>query len=480
MNRLSLLSLFMLSVLAGNALAKEEAVRSERKGKRVIRQEDIPFTIKCPGEYTLGEDINFDKVGAAITVSSNDVKLHLKTFSITTSTSGSVGILVTNPSGETVSEVTIQSDAISNSSESSIGSGILLLNTNKVLIDNVFIENYLNNLDIQNSSDVRVLNSQFLNGSSAGANVSGSTNVVFEGCVFNDNLNGINFNSASQDCSVFNCSFPNSGSTNLFAAEINGLIIENSTFSNTGDTNQSNLVQLGDTTNTAANNVIVRNSTFTNLSTTNTFPEGLDIQNGSGFLIESCVFLNNNVNQPFDSDLSGIHFGGAGASVFGVTVRNCVIQGPAIDGIYPDIGSSNGLVEHCVAAGSLKDGILANGTNNTTIQYNTAVSCGINGIALGQGSSSCAVLNNVSSGNGNDGIFIQGAIPQQFPASSENLVQFNATFSNGNFGIEDQGDNDRIFSNTAYNNTAGNYFVAANTPLNAPGDATTAGANLNA
>jgi hypothetical protein len=514
MNRLTLLSAALIvSVLPSLVEAKSD------EGKhhvRVIRQKDIPFIISCPGDYELGENVTHKGAGVAIMVTASNVKLNLGTSSIKLTSPTATGISVMNP-GYILSEITIFSDSIENTSGGATsGAGIELFGVNKARIENVLLANNFINLDIQNCTDITVSGSQFLNGVTACAQVGGSTNVRFYNTVFNindpNNTTGFglyftSFNGVpSQDCSVLACSFPNSGTTNLFAEFINGLLIEASTFSNTGDTNQSNLVQIGGAPVTAgpvntANNVIIRSSTFTNSSVTNTFPEGLLLQNGQDALVESCSFFNNNTGRSPDSDLSGIHIGGsldAGATITGVIVRNCVVQGPAIDGIYPDNGSSNLLIEYCLTTGAIKDGILLDATANSTVQFNTSNANGRNGIGLAQTSTGNIVLNNVVSNNGfgsvpapnntNDGIFIQGTNTLGFDPSTNNIVQGNTAFNNAKFGIEDQGitptvgarfTNNRVLENVAFNN--GTNYSPLITAVSSLGSPTfSAGANINA
>src|SRR5208337_4810349 len=110
----------------------------------------------------------------------------------------------------------------------------------------------------------------------------------------------------------------------------------------------------------------------------NTAPEGLGLYNVSGVLVDSCIVDIDNTGQPQEIDLSGIHIGnGTGVQVgTNVTIRNTIVQGPSTDGFYPDIGSTNIVIENCLASGALKDGIFLAGTSSSTVQNCTVVSNG--------------------------------------------------------------------------------------------------------
>ncbi len=473
---------------------------------RVICQRDIPFVARKSGVYRLDESVHWDHAGAAITISASNVKLQLHAASICLADPNGVGILVNNPN-QTVTEVSISGDAIRFTSPTvQNGMGIVIQNAQKVNIEDVFVVGGFNGLRVQNSIDVEVSGSELSNSIDAAIYVSNSACVSFvDTSVMNAGLGVLftNEQGPNQDSKIVDCCFSDTITQNVLALQINGLIIDRCAFTNTGPFNTENLVQLGSgLSDQFVTNATVRNSTFTNRAVVGSSLEGLALVNGQNFLVDSCVFSNNNAGQPaLCNDFSGIHIAGSGFPVSGFVIRNCVIQGTSIDGIYPDILSTNGLIERNLTSGVLKDGILLDGTTFTTVQYNTSCNNGRNGVGLAQTSTSNAVLNNVTSGNAADGIFIStgglnpaGCPGGPFDPSINNTVQYNTSFSNGTtgvttvgFGINDQASAggstalNKVFYNTAYNNIAGEYNgVLPITTIVAPGDAAVAGQNIEA
>ena len=207
--------------------------------------------------------------------------MDLNNFSIKLTKSKATGISVKN-----ASEIAIKNDVIKNvSSKNQKGNAIHVSNANKVFLDTIFTENNLNGLLIENSTDVIVLHSQFLNPRNSGASVLASTNVTFDTCVFSGSANnGLIFSGQNQDCTVIHCEFPNAEFTNLLVQQINGMVVDTCSFTNTvGDPGKANLVQFGDvnTPEQVANDIRFINSTIINRPAPggNTFPEGLGLYN---------------------------------------------------------------------------------------------------------------------------------------------------------------------------------------------------------
>ncbi len=470
----------------------------------------VPFPITASGTYQLQNNVTFTPTAlnpVAIPISASNVVLDLGNFSITyldgtPNTLPATGIIV-KPS---FSDIIIQNGSLLNTKANQANDfGIIIQGANKVNVSKVHTDGSSIGLDVENSTDVRVYGSQFSNANPAGAStpsgafVSGSTDVVFDTDVFNNDGFGIFFNDAgvttagglNQDCKVVNCSIPNAATQNLVALQLNGLLIDSCLFGNNTTSNTTNLVQLGGgASDQIVNDAIVRNSSFTNALTglaNGTAQEGLLIAQGQNFLVDSNVFLNNNLGQDkVCQDFSGIHVAGQGVPVAGFVIRNNVVQGPAIDGIYPDIGSSNGLIEYNLTTGVQKDGILLDGTSFTTVQYNTSSNNGRNGIGLAQTSTFNTIWYNVASGNGVDGIFIStgglnpaGCPGGPFDPSTNNSVQHNQVAGNGNFGVENQGGcTNEVWYNTAFSNTNGNYFPERHTVINTPGKPALAAENI--
>jgi parallel beta-helix repeat protein len=477
-----LLTTALLIVLSGVVYAKNEiqCKRPPRNQAQTISQSDIPFTASVSGIYNVTEDLTYTGSGAAITINESNVTLNFRSASLTLSNQSAVGVQVSSSSNITLSNGSITNTA----SGAGSGTGIELVNVNKASIDSFLISDNFIDLLIQNSTDVSVTNSQFLNGASASVNVSGSTNISFSNDVFTINNpqnftgNGLLFTNGCQDCSVTNCAFPNSGSTNLFAQEIAGLMIQSSSFSNSGLTNTSNLIQIGDNANKSSD-VTIRGSSFANNSATETALAGLVIANGQSFIIDSNVFSLN-----MDDGLAAIQVGSAqrsSAFVIGAFISNNVIQGGTLNGIYIGLNTSNSLVQGNLVSGASQNGISLAGAFGATVENNTVTGNGSSGIALMQASSTNAVLGNTVSNNGlfntlGDGIFVQGSVPG-FAPSTNNLIQGNLAFGNANYGIENAGLSNNVLGNTAYSNVTGNYFPAS-TISNVPGQVPVVGGNI--
>jgi parallel beta-helix repeat protein len=458
-----------------------------------IYQTDIPLIIKKPGTYFLKENIVYKHSDAAIIIKANNVVLNFETFSLTLSKHKATGILVEN-----ASEFVIIGDTIINtSSRKQQGHGIKIVKSNIGLIQNSFTIRNRNGLFIKKSNGIQVQNSDFSHAAQSGALVQESTIVAFDNCVFADNNNGLTLSGANKDILITNSSFPSSTFSNLNVQQVDGMIVDNCSFTNIGGASTKlNLVQFGDANpEQACNDVIFSNCTIINrpahLPTLgNTAPEGLGIYQGSGFLVDSCVIDIDNTNQDPDADLSGIHISNPGLGINGtiasnVIVRNCIIQGPATDGLYPDIGSSGVVLENNLVTGALKDGIFLAGTTASTVVGNTVVNNGTNGIFVGEVSSSNAIIDNVVNNNGfnpisaslppiGNGIAIASDSPM-------NTVQGNTVFNNAIYGIDDQGANNQIIGNIAYANATNNYHTAIGVIIvSTAGAATLTGANISA
>lgn len=426
----------------------------------VIRQKDLPLVITRSGHYVFEKNIHYKGSGSAITIAANDVKVNLKSYSLTLDHPDATGIKVSD-----VSEIIIEGDAIIHKScHNQTGHGIHVSHANKVLLKDIFTINHHSGLLIEHSIDVNVVQSQFLDPAHAGAHVINSTNVQFDGCTFAGSANnGLLFSSANQDCRLVNSNFPDAQFSNLLVQQMSGMMVDNCSFTNVGgDPGKANLVQFGDvfTPQQVAIDVTFRNCTIVNRPDLggNTAPEGLGLYNVSGVLVDSCIVDIDNTGQDPTLDLSAIHIGnGSGVQVgSNVTIRNTISEGPATDGFYPDIGSSNILMDSCLVSNALKDGIFLAGSSACVVQNCTVVNNGTNGIFIGEVSSNNAVLNNVVIQNGfniisppslpptGNGIAIQG------DGSSFNLIQNNQVFRNAVENIDDDGTSDVVVDNTTF------------------------------
>lgn len=452
-----------------------------------IFQIDLPFTITEPGQYYVQENLVYSGDHNAISIKANNVLLDFNGFSLHLSHHKATGVRVKDSS-----EFFIGGDVISNtSSRKQQGSGIRISKSKNGLIEGVFTRHNRNGLKIKKSKYIQIQSSDFGHAELSAVFVEESATIGFNNCAFIDSNNGLTLIGANTDCSLNNCAFPSSTFSNLNVLQVDGMMVDNCSFADThGDSTKPNIVQFGGAEPTqACFNVIFRNSIIDSCGCTTTSPEGLGIYQGAGFLVDSCVIFVNNTNQDPAADLSGIHISNPGLGISGtiasnVIVRNCLIQGPATDGLYPDVGSSNVLIENCLVTGASKDGIFLAGTTASTVRNNTVVNNGTNGIFLGEASFQNTVANNVVNTNGFTPIisslppFGNGiAIASD---SQNNIVQGNTVYTNSVDGINDQGSGNQIFNNTAYSNPT-NYVAATDTIImSAPGDATLVGANIDA
>jgi len=453
-----------------------------------VFQADIPLTITTSGTYILQENVSYKGHHSAIKIKANNVTVDLNGFSVTVSKRRAHGILAKN-----VSNFTVQNGSIMDNAKQQWASDINIMNANQGTIQNISTMGNRNGLSIAQSNNIQVLDSNFSGSMQSAVMVMDSTNITFNNDMFADSNNGLMVSGNSANIMLSNSSFPTAAFSNLLVQQVNGMMVENSTFGNQGgDPAKPNMVQFGDADpSQMANDVIISNSTIINRPALggNTAPEGLGIYQGSGFIVDSCVIDIDNTGQDQAADLSGIHISNPGLGMNGtiasnVIVRNCIIQGPATDGLYPDVGSSGVLLENNLVSGALKDGIFLAGTTNSTVVGNTVVNNGTNGIFLGEVSSSNSIMNNVVNGNGfnpitaslppiGNGIAIASD-------SSMNIVEGNTVFNNSVDGIDNEGSNNQIIGNNASGNGNQNFHSVSPIIVSTAGASTLVGANISA
>lgn len=455
-----------------------------------IFQADIPLKITASGTYTLQENITYKDSEEAIKIESNNVIFDFNGFSLTLSKRKATGVLV-----KKVSDFTIKNDTIINKGciRTQQGDGIKIVKSNQGIIQNSFTVQNNNGLHIKNSDNIQVLDSNFSQAKQAAALVEDSTNILFNNDVFEDSNNGLVLSGANENIVLNNSIFPSATFSNLLAQQVNNMMVENCTFVNVdGDPSKLNLVQFGDADpSQVANDVTILNCIIRNRPAPggNTSPEGLGLYQGSGFLVDSCVIDIDNTNQDPAADLSGIHISNPGLGINGtvasnVIIRNCIIQGPATDGLYPDVGSSNVLIENCLVSGAAKDGIFVAGTTGCTVINNTVVNNSTNGIFVGEVSPSNAIIANVVNNNGFNPI--TSSLPpfgngiSIASDSSLNIIQGNVVFNNAVNGIDNEGTNNQIFGNNAFGNANQNFHSVTTIVVSSAGTATLAGANISA
>jgi parallel beta-helix repeat protein len=449
------------------------------KDPHIITQKDLPFTIEESGEYELGQNLTFREEGAAITIAfAHNVKLRFKNFSIKLGQPEATGIAIHDST-----EVTIENDAIKHSCEASqgaTGTGISVTHSRKIVLSDLFLVNNGYGLIVDNSQDVVIRGSDFLKANIAGALVKGSTNVVFAHCVFSDNRIGLVWASATkpnQDGKILDCSFPNAtGLTNLLAQQINGLMISGSSFSSAGGTLgvTRNLAQLGDLDAEAqCNDVRIQDVTFISRSENNRTLEGLALINGSGFLLDSAVFDTDNTGETLTGTLAGLHIGTSqGITYSNGIIRNIIVQGSPLVGIFLDQGTSGIIFEDSLVTGALTHGILFSKATLNSVQESTIRNNDKVGILVKGSSSLNALLYNTVQKN-TIGIQIEAG-------SSNNTIQNSTIFGNSTSGISDAGTGSQIWNNTAFNNNSQNYITPLANPavVVSPGATALTGQNI--
>jgi parallel beta-helix repeat protein len=454
-----------------------------------IFQVDIPLEINEPGTYVLQENVTYKHFEDAIKIKSDNVILDFNGFSLTLTKHKANGVVVKKSTAFTIENGMISST----SSKENHGVDIKIGQSNGGTVQNMLTVGNRNGLDIRKSQNIQVLNSNFSQARKAAALVEKSTDITFNNDIFADSNNGLMLSGANENIVLSNSTFPSASFSNLLAQQGNNIMVDKCIFDNVdGDPAKLNLVQFGDADpSQVCNDITIRYCIIRNRPAPggNTAPEGLGLYQGSGFLVDSCVIDIDNTDQDPAADLSGIHVSNPGLGTNGtiasnVIIRNCIIQGPATDGLYPDVGSSNVLIENNLVSGAAKDGIFVAGTTGCTVIGNTVVNNATNGIFVGEVSPSNAIINNVVNNNGFDPI--TSSLPpfgngiSIASDSSFNLVQGNDAFNNAVNGIDNEGANNQIFGNNAFGNGNQNFHSVSTIVVSSAGAATLAGANISA
>jgi parallel beta-helix repeat protein len=454
-----------------------------------VFQQDIPLKITTPGTYVLQENVTYKHFEDAIKIESDNVIFDFNGFALTLTKHKANGIVIKKST-----DFTIENGMISNtSSKKHHGVDIKVERSNGGIVQNMLTIGNRNGLDVRKSDDIQVLDSNFSQARKAAVLVEESTNITFNNDVFADSNNGLMLSTANENIVLSNSIFPSASFSNLLAQQVNNMMVEKCIFVNVdGNSAKLNLVQFGDADpSQVCNDVTISNCIIRNRPAPggNTAPEGLGLYQGSGFLVDSCVIDIDNTNQDPAADLSGIHVSNPGLGINGtvasnVIIRNCIIQGPATDGLYPDVGSSNILIENNLVSGAAKDGIFLAGTTGCTVIGNTVVNNATNGIFLGEISPSNAVINNVVNNNGFDPI--TSSLPpfgngiSIASDSSFNLIQGNDACNNAVNGVDNEGTNNQIFGNNAFGNGNQNFHSVSTIIVSSAGSATLTGANISA
>ncbi len=424
----------------------------------LITQEDVPVVIKQPGEYILAKSIKYSGSHSAITIAANNVKLNFRNCSIILENSDATGISVIDSS-----EVVIEGDAIINiCHREQHGNGIHVCKSSDVQLKNVYTKHHHHGILLTDARNVSILNSQLSHSWQSGAAVKNSINVLFDDCVFEGSKrNGLVFSQDNRDCRVINSSFPYSQFTNMLVQQITGMMVSNCSFTDLGgDAEKSNIVQFGDVTHEdqIARDIIFQNNTITNRAgcNTNTSLEGLALVNVSGMIVDTCIVDIDNTGSDPEDDLSAIHIGdGSGTNVGSdIVIKNSVVEGTAMNGIYPDVGSSNIMIDNVLASNALKNGIFLVGTSASIVKNSTVTNNGTNGIFLGEGSTNNSLSGNFVTANGQS-IITSSTLPQGagigIDESATNTLGINnQVFANEGMSVQDLGSHNFFTGNSSF------------------------------
>jgi hypothetical protein len=443
-----------------------------------IKIDHVPYVITEPGKYCVTKDLVFDGTGAAITVAVSNVTLNFANHSLTLTDPGAIGILASG-----ISEFVLQNDVIQTPVESNVATSVAirLIDCKKVTIDGVFTLNTYFGIRATTSDDIRVVNSHFEHHrgiqeaplvSNAAISSEACTNVVIEDCVFTDNdslsdggfnSQGIVFrnvpstNTVCRNCRVSNCELFN---TALILNNVEGVIIETSSIQSNETTINTNLVTIGsgivDGVDFHANDVIFRDVTFTCLTGLPGF-DGILVGRGNGITFENVII---DVNSPDLPELpyhpAALHIGIAlqaedpTSVVSNFVIRNSIIHNTPFRSIYSEPGNSGIVVDNCLITRGIDANIYFDDTEGSTVknsEINQSQGFGIRLHTISTGSNNNAILSNVVSDNGNDGISVD-------TDSLANLVKNNDFFVNAGIGIHNVDVTD--FTNSYYFNDACN------------------------
>jgi len=397
-------------------------------------------------------------------------------------------LFLTNPAAtgiyaEDVEEITILNDKIStpNVSDSETSYAIHFVGVTKATIDNIFTENTLFGVGLDNCEDVLETNSHHSNhiGSDLGTGVitSDSQAISLDNVVFEGNSGENQFASAGiaflggSNYSVTNSKFDDVD-LGLFSL-VNGLIIDNCLFT-APSTSFFNAIQLGGTTS-SANDTIIRNTTVINHDAFVGF-DGITCPNGSGLIMENVIVDTNTSLDETDNYLpAAIHFGDNSSEPYtsftDALLTNVIILNENDAGLF--LASASNVV--------FQDGQIT-GSNEANVRFSLATECTIKnseisngdgfGILMFAGANNNAILGNTVTANGS-GVFVNfGAIGNHF--------QDNKVFENASVGINNAEPSTEFYFNTSCNN--GNFNCSPPTalfPQQSPGDSpAVAGSNI--
>jgi parallel beta-helix repeat protein len=451
--RLSLVLLYsLLNAVSVQGAAEVQALDNTKAHESKVLYPSHKIT--TPGVHKLQADLIFNGSNSAVEIDANDVVFDLNGYSIILNDPAATGVLVKNRSNFTILNGYIKNEI---NVPQRTGDAIKLTGAMQGTIQNISTFHHGIGIKIHRSHDVKVSNCVFKDSHITAALVQGSNkpsplgcvNVQFDACTFRHAPHGVlcdRFN--NKDLKITNCEFPDASQTDLLVKKVSGLVVENCNFTNknansTDADYKQNMVQFGDTgDNNWVNGVIMKNCTLINENPDNGWIEGLNIRQAYNVLVDSCTFNVSNWSDGIDEEIfpAAVHIGSwlYETYAFNSVIRNCVIGGFSLNGIFVDAGYSN-TVEGCTISDTLLFGIYMWETESNTIKNNVISNNGYYsedegaaGLYIDHNCSYNAINNNSVNSNYTNGIINYGTY---------SIFQHNQSINNNNVGFGNYGDN---------------------------------------
>ncbi len=414
-----------------------------------ITQFNIPFTITTPGLYCFAPNIGINpnltgrlvvSSGRGIIVNSSNVILDFND-TILEGNGGTVGVTVNSG----IQNVIIRNGTVQFMTNSGI---ILNNNTNQsngpIIVDNMTFVNNPTGLNTFSSLNLLVRNSKAFFSTISGFSIFQGINCVFDSCVSDNNVNG--FAITSSNALQFSKCQASSNTANGF--NISG-IAASQFIACTANRNQTGFIV---TNGTVPNQSNLFDGCFAAQNSNNGFfitSNQITLQNSSAFNNATGFFINGNNNSLLNSIAKNNTLVGINATVNDSQVDNCQSINNNSHGIQ--INGNNNSLFNSIAKNNTGNGIQIAGISSE-LQNCHALDNGLNGIIINGNNHS--LLNSIAKQN-NNGILL--AATNAFGVLATNCQVRENTVTANTTGLNNQGTDNRIYTNFANNN--GTNFV---------------------
>ncbi len=422
----------------------------------------VPIVISKSGKYCVIKDLVYNGSDAAITVTADNVSINFHNNSLTLTDSQAQGVLAEN-----VSEFTLENDVIKGASifKTATSAAIHLAGVKKATLSNLYTLNTTKGIFIEDSSDIKVLNTHleahessdlapptaalvaFNSADGAGIWIQGSIGVTVDGCDFESPVTDYNPNRVnvafhvegeSENIMLTNCNFSEWFCT-VNVLKVDDLLIDHcnmkaSIFSS------FHAIQLGDCAEgNTANDIIIRNTNIKKYPTEVVNFEGIFLVNGSGCLIENVVC--DPASFQYNYTAASLHVGLAECATYSdVQVRDSVFCGFSTDAVNIESGRDVS-IENCQLTA------FGNGVNMSDAEGCLIKNCVINAEDIGvhlNTSGKNAIIGNQIWGAGRYGILVED--------NAGNHISGNSVYSNDTGISIGSGSITEVYFNTACNN----------------------------